>query len=332
MNRYLDGEAEARDLEVIAEAVLAPDTSEGLRGGILGALKGRPLNASVLTPFAKHLRQRAITPENSPQGLIDTCGTGGGPSTFNISSAAAIVASAAGARVAKHGNRAMTSKCGSADVLEQAGVRLHSDLQTLVSILNSTGIVFLFAQAHHPAMKAVAPIRKELPFRTIFNVLGPLTNPFQAECQLLGVYEMELVIPVAETLLNLGIRRGLVVHARDGLDEISPVAATDVAWVTENGVKPGVLQPEDFGLEPISADSLRPPADVPEAAAILREAISQPDSLRAKAILPSAAAALFLAQVGTSLTECAEIAQNTIANGSASAKLEELIVASNIEP
>src|ERR1019366_7425282 len=200
--------------------------------------------------------------------LVDTCGTGGGTLSFNISTAAAIIACAAGARIAKHGNRAVTSACGSADVLERQGVKIGGDPEQLSHTLETARIVFLFAQAHHPAMRFVGNARKELGVRTVFNQLGPLLNPAGANRQLIGVYDPGLMRSMGEALRLLGCERALIVHGNDGLEWISPVTPTEFVKVWEGRVSAGTLTLDEFGLAPIDASALVPGSSLDENAAI----------------------------------------------------------------
>jgi anthranilate phosphoribosyltransferase len=278
-----------------------------------------------LAAFATVLREHAATISHSYSDLVDTCGTGGGSPSFNISTAAALVACAAGAKIAKHGNRGQTSSCGSADVLEELGVVIHSDPDRLRSILDKAGIVFLFAQAHHQAMRHVVSARKQLQVRTIFNQLGPLANPAGATRQLIGVYDAGLMRSMGEALNQLGTERALIVHGDDGLDEISPVTTTHYIKVWNGRVSPGQFTPADFGCEPLDPASLMPGESLQENGMILREAISDSKSRRAHAVLPSAAAAIWLAGLADDLFEAAAIARETVASGKAAAKLDELI-------
>lgn len=305
-------------------AIMAGDLEEAQIGGLLVGLRMKGVTAPELAGFADAMRGNALALEHDFPNLVDTCGTGGGPSTFNLSTGAAILAAAAGAKVAKHGNRAVTSKCGSADVLEALGVGLGPDPEQLQGSLEKIGIVFLFAPNHHPAMRHVGPARKALGVRTVFNQLGPLANPAGAKRQLLGVYDESLIMPMAEALLLLGAEHAYVVHSQEGLDEISPCGPTAAAVVREGHVEQTRLSPEDFGLDPLPWEALAPGADAQENAEILREALEDKDSPRAAALLPNAAAALHLAGLAGSLEEGADLARAAIASGRAKETLREL--------
>jgi anthranilate phosphoribosyltransferase len=300
-------------------------------GGVLIGLRAKGCTTRELAAFASVLREKMAVIDAHIEGLVDTCGTGGGIPSFNISTSAALVAAAAGAKIAKHGNRAVTSACGSADVLEALGLRIGGESEQLAHMLETVGIVFMFAPAHHPAMKHVGPARKELGIRTVFNQLGPLANPASAKRQLIGVYDPGLMRSMGEALRELGAERALIVHGLDGMDEISPVAETEYVQLWDGRVTSGRMSPKDFGLEPIDPKALEPGADVPANAAILREAISDENSPRAAAILPSAGAALWLAGVECSLPAATERARTAIASGAVVRKLDELLEVSGRE-
>jgi anthranilate phosphoribosyltransferase len=313
-------------------AILEGGAPEGVVGAVIGVLLARPANPQELAGFADALRARSRPIAHGYPDLVDTCGTGGGPATLNLSTGAAIVAAAAGARVAKHGNRAVTSRCGSADVLEALGVRLSAEPERLAHLLSEVGIVFLFAPHHHPGMALVGPVRKALGVRTVFNQLGPLANPAGARRQLVGVYRGDLVRPMAEALLLLGAERGtMVVHGEDGLDEVSPCAPTAFAEVSEDGVREGVLAPNDFDMAPLDPNEIMARDTLDRNAALLREALSRADRPVSRALIPNAAVALKLAGVVPDLRAGANRAREAIASGAAIAKLEQLVEASQGE-
>jgi anthranilate phosphoribosyltransferase len=227
--------------------------------------------------------------------------------------------------VAKHGNRAITSACGSADVLEALGVRIDLSPAAICACIEEVGIGFLFAQAHHPAMRHVGPIRKELPFRTIFNCLGPLTNPAGARTQLVGVYEPRLVPLLAEALHQLGCERALVVHGLDGLDELSTLGRSLIAEVAGDTVTCSEKSPEEFGLQRASAADLAPGANAGENAAITRSVLAGAPGPRREIVLLNAAAALMVAGLATTIEAGLQLAAAAIDQGAAQAKLEALI-------
>jgi len=313
--------------EQLMSYIMSGEATDAQIGAVLFALRMKGCTTQELAAFARILRQKAAVLEHTYADLVDTCGTGGGSASFNISTAAAIVACAAGARIAKHGNRGVTSKCGSADVLEALGVQIDSDPDRLRRTLDRSRIVFLFAQAHHPAMRFVGKVRKELGVRTVFNQLGPLLNPASANRQLIGVYDGGLMRSMGQALQALDCERALVVHGQDGLDEISPVVPTDYVKVWGGKVTSGTLHLSDFGLAPIDATALDPGATLEENAGILKEAISDVESPRSKAILPSAAAAIWIAGLEGSLPDATVRAKAAIASGLALEKLNELVAA-----
>jgi anthranilate phosphoribosyltransferase len=256
--------------------------------------------------------------------LVDTCGTGGDASgTFNISTATALVAAGAGVRVAKHGNRSVTSKCGSADVMEALGINISLPPERVAECLKEVGIAFLFAPMMHSAMKYVQPARRELRLRTVFNLLGPLTNPAHATAQVVGVYSDDLVEKLAEALSMLGLRRAIVVHGSDGLDEITISGPTRIAEVRDGQVRTYEVTPEEFGLAPMPIQTLTG-GDAPENARIIREVLSGKKSPCRDVVLLNAAATLVAAGRSSHLSEAMPLAATSIDSGSAAAKLEAL--------
>ncbi len=309
MHRMMDGEAS--DAEIAA---------------FLIAMRAKGASGTELAACARVMREKAIKVE-LPGEWIDTCGTGGGMPTFNLSTAAALIASAAGVKVAKHGNRAMTSTCGSADVLEALGAHLPSDPLHLLRVAQETGLVFLFAQSHHPAMKHVGPVRRQLGVRTIFNQLGPLSNPVRANRQIIGVYDAALHRPMAEALVQLGVERAWLVTGEDGLDEISPSLPTTLTEVEFGVIRERTVSPADFGLSTLDPSALIPGETVGENATIVREALSDCESVRFQAVLPSAAAAIYLASAAPSLTDGVDRAREVVGSGVALAHLNRFVEA-----
>jgi anthranilate phosphoribosyltransferase len=264
--------------------------------------------------------------------LVDTCGTGGDASgTFNISTATALVAAGAGVRVAKHGNRSVTSKCGSADVMEALGVNIILPPSRVAECLKTVGIAFLFAPAMHSAMKYVQPARRELRLRTVFNLLGPLTNPAHASAQVVGVYSDDLVEKLAEALSMLGLRRALVVHGSDGLDEITITASTRVAEVRDGQVRTYEITPEEFAFSraPIEAIS---GGDAAGNATFIREVLTGHKSPRRDVVLLNAAAALVASGRADHLGDALPLAAKSIDSGAAAAKLEALVQFTHAHP
>ncbi len=309
----------------LMEYLMSGQANDSQIGAVLFGLRMKGCTTLELASFAKVLREKAAILSHVYDDLVDTCGTGGGKESFNISTAAAIVACAAGVRIAKHGNRAITSKCGSADVLEALGISIRTEPDALRDMLDKHRIVFMFAQAHHPAMRFVGKARTDLGVRTVFNQLGPLLNPAGANRQLIGVYDPGLMQSMGQALNLLGCERALIVHGLDGLDEISPVTATEYVQVLDGKVSTGKLQLTDFGLDPINPHSLAPGRSLEENGAILRESVSEIESARCHAIIPSAAAAIWISGLEPTLRDSADRAKATVKSGLAATKLDQLI-------
>lgn len=316
-------EAEAFMEELLSGRVETPDIVR-----MLVALNQRPVSVEELTGFARVIRKHAApvfeSGEPRPAPLVDTCGTGGDLSgTFNISTAAAIVASAAGARVAKHGNRAVSSRSGSADVLEALGV--HTDVPMLVAgrAVREIGIGFLFAPAAHAAARHAVPARKQIGKRTVFNLLGPLTNPAGAEAQVLGVFSPEVLDTVAATLAELGTKHAFVIHGAGGLDEISLAGETQIAEVRGGHVRRFTVTPEEFGVSraPLEALSGGTPE---ENAEMIRSLFQREAGPRLDIVIVNAAAALVVTGVAEDFRSAAELARRAVASGEAHEKLERL--------
>jgi anthranilate phosphoribosyltransferase len=264
-----------------------------------------------------------------PDTLVDTSGTGGDAcSTFNISTATAFVVAGTGVRVAKHGNRSLSSRCGSADVMEALGVKISLPSAVLATCLEEVGIVFLFAPTMHSAMKYVQPARRELRLRTIFNLLGPLTNPAHASAQVVGVYSLDLVEKLAEALSMLGLHRALVVHGLDGLDEITITGPTRVAEVRDGNVRTYEVTPEEFGMKSARLEDISG-GDAETNASIIREVLAGSKSPRRDVVLLNAAAALVAAGKFDHLGDALPLAAQSIDSGAAAAKLEALVQFTN---
>lgn len=294
-------------------------------GGFLIGLRMKGETVDEIAAAAGVMRGLATMVDVDTEHLVDTCGTGGDASgTFNVSTATAFVVAAAGGRVAKHGNRSVSSSSGSADLLEVAGANLDLTAEQVGECINKTGVGFLFAPVHHSAMKHAVGPRKEMGVRTLFNVLGPLTNPAGAPHQLLGVYSREWVRPLAEVLLQLGSNRVLVVNAEDGLDEISIGAPTSVAEVDEDTVTEYTIVPEDFGMERAPLDSIR--VDSARASlALIREVFAGEASPASDLVALNAGAAIYAARLADSVAEGVEQARAILSSGAAEAKLQEFV-------
>jgi anthranilate phosphoribosyltransferase len=324
--------AEAR--AVMAE-VLTGKCTDAQIAALLVALHMKGETVEEIVGFAEAIRA-AATPLNlhkdstldvsgtGRDALVDTCGTGGDASgTFNISTATAFVASGAGVRVAKHGNRSVTSKCGSADVMEALGVNINLPPARLADCLEQVGIAFLFAPAMHSAMKYVQPARRELRLRTVFNLLGPLTNPAGATCQVVGVYSDDLVEKLAEALSMLGLHRALVVHGSDGLDEITITGPTRIGEVREGRVQTYEVTPEEFDLPRAALDNISG-GDAALNASLIRDVLAGNNSARRDVVLLNAAAALVAAGRADHLRDAVPLAAKAIDCGAALKKLEAL--------
>jgi anthranilate phosphoribosyltransferase len=280
---------------------------------------------AAAAPLGLHPNHAVDVSGTERDALVDTCGTGGDASgTFNISTAAALVVAGAGVRVAKHGNRSVTSKCGSADVMEALGVNINLPPARLAACLEEVGIAFLFAPAMHSAMKYVQSARHQLRLRTVFNLLGPLTNPAHASAQVVGVYSAALVEKLAEALSMLGLHRALVVHGLDGLDEITITGPTRIAEVREGAVRTYEVTPEEFGMNRGTLDDIFG-GDAAANAAIIAEILGGNESPRRDVVLLNAAAALVAAGRVDHLADALPLTSRSIDSGAAAGKLEELV-------
>ena len=293
-------------------------------GSFVTALRLKGETVDEIIGLARTMRAKA-THVTVAEPVVDTCGTGGdNASTFNISTTAAFVAAGAGVRIAKHGNRAMSSQCGSADVLEALGVRIDLTAKQVQRCLQEVGMGFMFAQTFHPAMKHAAAPRREIGIRTAFNIIGPLTNPAGAEAQVLGVADESLVEKLALVLQGLGCRHAMVVHGEDGLDEITLTGRTQVCELRDNSVSSYYVSPEDFGLPRGSLDSLGG-GTVDENAALLRTILAGAPGPQRDVVLMNAAAALVVGNEARDLRHGIDLAGKAIDSGQALAKLDQLI-------
>jgi anthranilate phosphoribosyltransferase len=330
IKRAVDGKHLERDeMHEVFAAVMDGQATDVQKSALLVALRMKGETPDEITGAALAMRERVTPLDVERDGLIDTCGTGGdGRGTFNISTIAALVAAGAGASVAKHGNRAVSSSCGSADVLSALGVHIDLDAPRMSQVLRRAGIAFLFAPKLHPAMSAVAGVRRELGVRTIFNVLGPLTNPAFARRQVLGVYADRLTETVAQVLAALGAEHALVVHSRDGLDEISVSAATHVCEVKDGDVRSYDITPEELGVRRHSLDALAG-GDARQNAEIARAVLRGENGARHDIVVANAGAACYVAGLAPTIREGAELARESLRSGRAAEKLEQLIAISN---
>jgi len=324
--QLLDGHNLSREQarEVMNE-VMSGEATPAQIAGFLVALRLKGETADEIAGCAEAMRAHVLSVEPRRDDLVDTAGTGGdGARTINISTAAALVAAAAGAGVAKHGNRAVSSASGSADVLEALGFELDLPPARIERSIDELGFGFLFAPTHHPAMRHAAPVRRELAARTVFNVLGPLTNPAGARAQVVGVYEPALVRTIAEVLAQLGSRRAFVVHGAGGIDELSPTGPNLVCEVVDGGVREREIDPLELGVPRCSPEDLRGGSPADNAAAI-RAVFDGDNGGRRSAILLNAAGAIAAAGHAADLREGLELAREAVDSGAAAARLEELI-------
>jgi len=318
------------DMHDVMNSIMTGQTTDAQIGAFLVGLSMKGETIEEITASAKVMRSLATPVEiKSNKYLVDTCGTGGdGLGLFNISTASAFVVAAAGGKVAKHGNRSISSKSGSADVLESAGVNLNLSPSLISECIAQIGVGFMFAPAHHSAMKHAIGPRKELAVRTIFNVLGPLTNPAKAPNQVMGVYDKNLVEPIANVLKELGSRHVMVVHSDDGLDEFSIADKTYVAELKDGNVSTYSVHPKDFGLTLGNLKDIR--ADNADASlALITEAFSGRNGTAKNIISLNAGAAIYVSGLTTSLQSGIDRANQVLSDGSSQKKLNEYIKVSN---
>jgi len=313
----------------LLDIIFEGQVPEAQIAAFLTAMRIKGPTAAELAGLAKSLRSHAVAVKVDIDNLVDTCGTGGGAiKTCNISTAAAIVAAGAGVYVAKHGNRGITSKCGSADVLEQLGVKIDPGPEIVAECIKEAHIGFMFAPMFHPAMKYVQPIRKSLGFRTVFNILGPLANPANAQRQVLGVADEGLMQLVAEALRLLGTQYAMVVHS-NGMDEISTVTTTKILELKEGQITSKELNPEELGIGLADIEDLRV-SDAKTSAKVLRDILSGKESgPRKDIVVLNAAAAIIAGGLADDFASAIKSAETSVSDGRASACLEKLIEVSN---
>jgi anthranilate phosphoribosyltransferase len=330
--RLLDGHDLSRgQAREVMDEVMRGEATPAQIGGFLVALRLKGETADEIAGCAEAMRTHVLAVRPRRDDLVDTAGTGGdGARTINISTAAALLAAAAGAAVAKHGNRAVSSASGSADVLEALGFRLELPAPRIERSIDELGFGFLFAPTHHPAMRHAAPVRRELAARTVFNVLGPLTNPAGARAQVVGVYAPTLVRTIAEVLAQLGARRAFVVHGAGGIDELSPAGPNLVCEVVDGAVHEREIDPLDLGVPRCDPDELRG-GSAEENAEAIRAIFAGEDGGRRSAVLLNAAGAIAAAGHAADLREGLEVARSALDSGAAAARLEELIAFSQAE-
>ncbi|MFV2004828.1 MAG: anthranilate phosphoribosyltransferase [Gammaproteobacteria bacterium] len=319
----------ADEMSATMRLIMTGEATPAQVGGFLIGLRMKGETIDEIAAAAGVMRELASKVEVDKNHLVDTCGTGGDASgSFNISTASAIVVAAAGGKVAKHGNRSISSKSGSADVLETAGVNLELNPEQVAACVNEIGVGFMFAPLHHSAMKHAIGPRREMAVRTIFNVLGPLTNPAGAPNQVLGVFSKELVEPLALVLQRLGSEHVLVVHAEDGMDEISIASPTFVAELKAGAVNTYTIQPEDFGMQRADLEQIRA-SDSAHSLQIIKSVFDNEAGPARDIVCLNAGAAIYVAGLTDTLADGVNKAQDVIASGDVADKLEQLIAKTN---
>ncbi len=326
--QLLDGRDLSRaESRRVMDAIMSGEATPAQIGAFLVALRLKGETADEIAGAAEAMRDHVVAVRPARDDLVDTAGTGGdGGRTFNISTAAALVAAAAGAGVAKHGNRSVSSQSGSADVLEELGFELELPAESIAGSIDELGFGFMFAPLHHPAMRHAAPVRRELATRTVFNVLGPLTNPAGARSQVVGVYSAELVPVIADVLVRLGAKRAFVVHGAGGIDELSPAGPNLVCEVVGGTVRRREIDPATLGVERCRPEDLRGGTPAENAARIRAVFAGRGDPPARAAIALNAAGAIAAAGHADDLHDGLEAANETIDSGAAAARLAELAV------
>jgi anthranilate phosphoribosyltransferase len=328
LRKVLEGEILSEsEAEQLMHRLMTGELTPAQMAGMLMTLRTRGETLDEMVGFARAMRAHAVSVPVQVPGLLDTCGTGGDTmKTWNLSTGIAFVVAAAGVPVAKHGNRAVSSRCGSADVLEALGANLNLTPEQVAEAIQQVGIGFLFAPLHHPAMRHVAPVRRELGVRTVFNLLGPLTNPAGARRQLLGVFHWQWIAILAEALGRLGAERALVVHGMDGLDEVSPIGTTVAAYLKPDGsIETFEFTPEDLGLQRLPGAAILAGETPQQNAQYLRDALAGEDEARMQALLPGAAMALWVAGRVEDPRDGVAVALRAVETGRALEMLEDYI-------
>ena len=329
LTQAIDRLARREDLDTdeaaaVLREVMEGSASEAETAAFLIALRTKGETVQELAGLARTMRELATPVETRHEDLVDTAGTGGGPLTFNVSTAAAFVAAGAGCRVAKHGNRSSTSQCGSADVLEALGARVELDPEAVAGCIDELGFGFMYAPRYHAAMKHVMPVRKALAVRTIFNFLGPLTNPAGATRQVIGVSDPAYLDTMAAALAELGASKALVVSGADGLDEFSVSGPTSVVELSEGGIESYEVSPGDAGLSPDPDAAVRAGSPA-ENAAVLRSVLDGAGGVERELVVLNAGAAIYVGGVAESLVDGARAAERAIDSGAASQVLERFV-------
>ena len=313
------------DMHSIMHTIMSGEATPAQIAGFLVALRIKGETVDEITGAAEVMRELATKVDVDKKNLIDTCGTGGDSSnTFNISTTSAFVVAASGARVAKHGNRSVSSKSGSADVLEAAGINIELDAKQVTSCIENVGIGFMFAPMHHSAMKHAIGPRRELGLRTLFNVLGPLTNPASAPNQVIGVFDKKWLTPLAETLNRLGSKHVLVVHSEDGMDEISISAKTFISELKNNEINNYEISPDDFGIKNFNINDLSV-ENIDESLTMMKSVFDNNNNAAKAIVSLNAGAAIYASGISDSIKAGVEMAINIIESGAAKKKFEMLI-------
>jgi anthranilate phosphoribosyltransferase len=315
------------EAEEAMKTIMSGKSDEVETAAFLTALRMKKETPTEIASFARIMREFASKIKPEVKGvLVDVCGTGGDElNTFNISTTAMFVVAASGIPIAKHGNRALTSKCGSADVLEELGVKLDTDFRKIEESIEKTGVGFMFAPMHHSAMKHVMPVRKKLPFRTVFNILGPLTNPANAQAQLMGVFNPGLTETLASVFQMLGLEKAMVAYGEPGLDELSTLGKTKISELKEDKIRTYYIKPEDFGLKRAKAGDLAGGSAAENARTLKKILRGEEQGPRKEIVLLNSAAGAVVGGIAEDLEEGLEIAGDVLENGKAYKKLEEFI-------
>jgi anthranilate phosphoribosyltransferase len=328
ISKIVNGEnLSIEEAETAMKTIMSGNSNDIEISSFLTAMRIKGETPEEIASFARIMRQFATKIEPRVNGtLVDVCGTGGDKlNTFNISTTAMFIISAAGIPVAKHGNRALTSKCGSADVLEELGVNLNSDFKKIKEAIEKLGIGFMFAPLHHSAMKHVMPVRRALGFRTVFNILGPLTNPANAKAQLMGVFDPELTETLASVFQILGLERAMVAHGEPGLDELSTMGKTKISELREGKIRTYFVRPEDLGLKKARAEDMAG-GSAAENARILKDILGEEErGPRTDIVLLNSAAGIMMGGMAEDLGEGLDIANDVLDGGKAYKKLNEFI-------
>jgi anthranilate phosphoribosyltransferase len=334
ISEVLDGkDLDRARARAVMDEIMRGEATPAQIGGFLVALRAKGETADEIAGCAEAMREHVLPVRPERTDLVDVVGTGGdGARTFNISTAAAIVAAAAGAAVAKHGNRAVSSASGSADVLEALGFSLEQPPERIARSIDELGFGFMFAPVHHPAMRHAAPVRRELGTRTVFNILGPLTNPAGARAQVLGVYAGPLVPTVAEVLAQLGAERAFVVHGFGGIDELSPAGPNEVCEIADGEVRARVVDPLELGLEPCDPAELAGGGPAENAATVRAIFAGSERGGKRSAVLLNAAGAIAAAGHADDLSEGLDRATDALDSGAAAERLDALVAFSQEVP